>query len=238
MTGILNTLIMSKALKLDSLHTFLVFGLLNFTFMISSLDYKIHRKMYFGLFSNPTESVVLSNIIVIIVGYVGKPIPLVSYVFLFIFIGNCITNVMTSVRGFRNSKYKQEKLEVVINFLLILLVVILRKEFLNDNPNDVTRKVLYYVCYSLVFHIASLNYIAHEILLTHCDKKNMIVLCLAAFPLILPFSVEKFFMYFLIGGLIFYACLVWNIYTTKICRALKMNHFWSVPEVGNNPFSE
>lgn len=238
MTAILNTLIMGKALKFDSFYTFIVFGMLNYTFMISSLDYKIHKKMFFGFFSNPTESVVTCNLIVILVGYVGHSIKIINYIFLAIFIGNIITNLTTSLKGFKYTKHKEEKYEIIINFFLIGLTFLLKDEFLNDDPKLTQRKVLYYVCYSLILHIASLNYIAHEILYTHCYHKNLLLLVLGSLPIILPKSVETSFMYILCGALVLYACSVWRNYTNKICKALGINYFWSIPKIGNNPYSE
>ena len=86
------------------------------------------------------------------------------------------------------------------------------------------------------YHAMNLNLIFHEIVSKDCGLFNaMIVIVPNAMLLFFEQSQQLFVLKLLSGVLMLCCAALWTVYSHRICLALRMDWWWSVPRKGNNP---
>lgn len=234
-TTVLNSYIMYKALRFSDEFTLYIFVMLTSVFIISSMNYKVNRKMVFNFLNNPTESVVIVNSCIILTGLVGDLGKIRDYIFLSLLVSSGINNIYQSAKDFIKTVHTEERIEIVFNIIICYYVpYLVRDYFWNDSYQR-----LFFILYSFSFHLISLNYICHEITQTHSNKEAIAILFVllshyhvTPTNLIRESTISLSILFF--AGIVF----MWCRFTNKICDALKMNYFWSIPKIGNNPYNK
>lgn len=236
-TTFLNNIILVRVFKFQDPFALIMLHItVNGTFLMSTFSYKVERCMNFKIHNNPTEAVVLNCLLIIFSGYLKEFPDMVYVILMIVAIQGLVFNVyyILSIALTSNSP-KLEKGEALINMAFYLSV------YSVFNHLDTDCQGLFLVLSFLICHLMTINYIVYEIYKQHCFWENFII-CI---PIVILEVLIVFFQYdFSILIVLKILCLVytiaillkWKTHSSIICDALKLNYFWSIPEVNNNPY--
>jgi hypothetical protein len=179
-TCILNYFITIKLLGIDEFYyKKLVFIAIHFTFLVSTMTYKIKKCMEFGILSNPTESVFLNIFMINFISIFSPNRENINLFVFFLFLLIMINNFKEIYYLLNHTKSYNEIIEILEIICFFLIVAF------DNKSNNI-------FLFSQAFHFISLNLIVNEIYNLDCFIENFVILNLIMISLVF----DRYYLYF------------------------------------------
>lgn len=238
LTTFLNYFIIIRVYEFtDSFYLINFYIMLSLTFVLSTYECKVNHKMFFKLYNNPTESVMLNNLLLATSSIIKQYPNILYYSFLIVLIQNYVQNIVFALKYAFTAKFLEEKLESIINIMSYISVYFAYYHLNQQNC------ALFLIFCSLLHHNMTINYICYEIYRKHCFINNLL-LNIPLFALLILCLGKWWSNYtnnILLVLIVIYALIAlgnWKYHTQVICKALNIDYFYSIPKKNNNPYME